>query len=108
MSESIRFCGMHYPVRMFGRRVNGEEFQSFSASVNKIMLRSCGHRKHIASSNSMRFASHYGSARTSDKDQDLVNSFVDFLANVLSRRNAHQNHLRMFVREQDFPKVIVL
>jgi hypothetical protein len=76
MSESIRFCGMHHTVRMFGRRVNSEQFQSFIASVSEIMFRSGWHRKHIARANIMRFPSHEGLSRTFNKNQNLVNTFV--------------------------------
>ena len=30
------------------------------------------------------------------------------MANVFTRKNTHQDHLRVFVREHDLPKVIVL
>jgi hypothetical protein len=46
--------------------------------------------------------------RESPTDQDLVNTFVDFTTNVFAGKNTHQDHLGMFVGEQDFPKVLVL
>jgi hypothetical protein len=55
----------------------------------------------------MRFPSHDGLSRTFNENQDLVNNFVDFPANVFTRKDAHQNYLGVFVCEQDLPKVIV-
>jgi hypothetical protein len=107
MSESIRFCGMDHAVRMFGRRVNSEQFHIFSASVNEVMFHSGGHRKHIARANVVRFTAQVRSSVTFDENQDLVDKLVDFAANVLTRRDTHQDHLRVFVREQDLPELIV-
>jgi hypothetical protein len=98
---------MHNTVGMLRRRVDREQFQSFIASVNEIMFRSGGHRKHIARADIMRFPSHDGLSRAFDKNQDLVNNFVDFPANVFPRKNIHQDHLGVLICEQDFPKVIV-
>jgi hypothetical protein len=83
MSESIRFCGMDHSVRMFGRRVNSKQFQRFVSGINKIVFRSGRHSNHIAGANIVRFARHYGPARAFHKNKDLINSFVDFAANVL-------------------------
>ena len=32
---------------------------------------------------------------------------MNFVTNVFTRRDTHQDHLRVFVREQDFPEIIV-
>ena len=98
---------MHHAVGMFGGRVNSEQFQSLSASVNEIMFRSGRHREHIAGANIMRFSSHDGFSRAFDKNQDLVYKLVDFPANVFTWKNTHQHHLGVSVCEQDLPKVIV-
>src|ERR1700686_4186532 len=107
MSESISFRRMHNTIGMFWRRIECKQFQSFIASVGEIMFRSDRHSKHITRSDIMRFPSHDGLSRTFDKNQDLVNHFVDFPANVFTRKNAHQDYLGMSVREQDLSKVIV-
>jgi hypothetical protein len=93
MSESIGLCRMYNTVGMFWRRVDREQFQNFIASVSEIMFRPGWHRKHIARADIMRFPSHDGLSHAFDKNQDLVNSFVDFTANVFTRKNAHQDHL---------------
>ena len=73
MSESIRFCGMDHPVRMFGRRVNSKQFHRFvSAGINEVMLHPGRHSKHIAGANIMRFASQIRSSLAFDENQDLV------------------------------------
>jgi len=107
MSESIGFCRMDNTVGMFWRRVDREQFQSLIASVSEIMFRAGWHRKHIAGANIMRFPSHDGLSGAFHKNQDLVNQLVDFPANVFTRKNTHQDHLGVFVCEQDLPKVIV-
>ena len=86
MSESMRLCGMHHAVRMFGRRVNSEQFHIFSASVNEVMFHSGRHYKHIARANVMRFTTHLRSTLTFDENQDLVDKFVNFATNVFTRR----------------------
>ena len=54
----------------------------------------------------MRFPSHEGLSRTFNKNQDLVNTFVYSPANVFTRKDTHQDHLRIFVREQDLRKLL--
>ena len=93
MSESIGFCCMHYTVGMFWRRINREKFQSFIPSVSEIMFRSGWHGKHLARADVMRLRSYDGLARAFHKIQNLVNSFVDFPANVFSRKDAQWESL---------------
>ena len=81
---------------------------NFIASVDEIMFCSGWDSKHVASADIMCFASYFGPSRAFNKNEDLVTTFVDLAANVLARRNAHQDHLGMFVCEQDFPEVVVL
>jgi hypothetical protein len=107
MSESIRLGGVHHAVWMFGRRVNSEQFHIFSASVNEVVFHSGRHRKHIARANVVRFTAQVRSSVAFDENQDLVDKLVDFAANVFTRRDTHQDHLRVFVREQDLPELIV-
>lgn len=107
MSECIGFCRMHNTVGMFWRRVDREQLHSFIASVREIVFRSGWYRKHIAWGDVMCFASHDGLSRAFDKNQHLVNTCVDFPPNVFTRKNTHQDHLGVFVCEQDLPKVIV-
>ena len=107
MSESIRLGGMHHAVRMFGRRVNSEQFHIFSASVNEVVFHSGRHRKHIARANVVGFTAQIRSSLAFNKNQDLVDKLVNLATNVFTRRDTHQEHLRVFVREQDLPELII-
>src|SRR4029078_1062114 len=107
MSESIRLGGVHQAVRMFGRRVNSEQFHIVGASVNEVMFHSGRHRKHIARVNIVRFTAQVRSSLAFDENQDLVDKLVNFAPNVFTRTNTHQDHLRVFVSEQDLPELIV-
>src|SRR5687768_1510881 len=107
MSESIRLCRVHQAVRMFGRRVHSEHFHIFSTSVDEVVFHSGRYHKHIAWANITLFTAHLCSSRALDEKQDLVDKLVNFATNVLTRRDTHQDHLRMLVREQDLPKLIV-
>jgi hypothetical protein len=93
MSESIGFCRMHHTVGMLWRRVDREKFQSFIPSVSEIMFRSGWRGKYLARADVMRLRSNDGLDRAFDKIQNLVNSFVDFPANVFTGKNTHQDHL---------------
>jgi hypothetical protein len=55
----------------------------------------------------MRFAAQIRSSLSFDKNQDLVDTPVNFATNVFTRRDTHQDHLRVFVCEQDLPELIV-
>jgi hypothetical protein len=39
--------------------------------------------------------------------QDLIDKLVNFATNIFTRRDTHQDHLRVFVGEQDLPELIV-
>ena len=108
MCESICLCFMHHAVRVFGRRVNSEHLHGFIASVSEIMFRSSWHSKHVSGPNIMSLLSDESLSRAFYKNQNLIHMFMDFPADIFTRRNAHQDHLRMFVCEQHFSEVIVL
>jgi hypothetical protein len=107
MSLSVSFCGMDDAIGMFGGALNRKQIQRLLSGVSKVMLRSRLHSNHIASTDALSLPSHECLTRTSNKEQNLVN-IVDFLTNVFSRSNAHQDHLGMPVREQESPEVTVL
>src|SRR6476659_8339391 len=103
MSKSIGLGRMHHTIWVFRRRINGEQFQSLVAGISEIMFRSRGYHKHVAGSDLVRLFSYDGLSRTFDENKHLVNSIMDFPANVFTRKNTHQDYLRMFVREEDLP-----
>jgi hypothetical protein len=107
MSESIRLCNVHHAVRMFRRRVHSEQFHFFGASVNEVVFHSGRHREHIAGANVVRVTAQVRSSLSFDENQDLVDKLVNFATNVVTRRDTHQDHLRVFVREQDLAELIV-
>jgi hypothetical protein len=71
------------------------------------MFHSGRHRKHIARANIVRFAAQIRSSLAFDEDQNLVDRLMNFATNVFARRDTHQDHLRVFVREQDLAELIV-
>src|SRR5688572_32658963 len=105
MSKSIRLCHVHQGVRMFGRRVHSEHLHIFSAGVDEVMFHSGRHHKHIAWANVTRFSADICSSLALDENQNLVDKLVIFATNVFTRRDTHQDHLRVFVREQDLPEL---
>ena len=108
MSKSIGLGRMHHTIWMFWGRIDGEQFQSLVAGISEIMFGSGGYHKHVAGSNLVRLVFYDGLSRTFDENKHLVNSIMDFPANVFTWKNTHQDYLRVFVREEDLPKVIIL